>query len=60
MSGQTDSMSVDELIGLSDQDQTEKIADHYASVSQLYEPVKKKKDYMEYSVPSKFPPQLLM
>ena len=58
MSGQTDSMSevtVDDLIGLSDQDQAEKIADHYASVSQLYEPVKKE-DFPEYSVPSTFSP----
>ena len=42
--------SVDELLGLSDQDQAEKIANHYASVSQLYEPVKNT-DYPEYSVP---------
>ena len=58
MSGQTNSMyevTVDELIGLSDQDQAEKIADHYASISQLYEPVTEL-DYPEYAVPSNFSP----
>ena len=42
MSGQDVKFSdftVDELVGLSDQDQAERIADHYASISQEYEPV---------------------
>ena len=47
--------NVDELIGLSDQDQAEKIANHYASISQLYKPVTVQ-DYPEYAVPSKFSP----
>ena len=57
MSGQTNSMSevtVDELIGLSDQNQAEKITDHYASVSQLYEPVKHKTTWNIVS-PQSFP-----
>ena len=58
MSGHKDQISdftVDELIGFSDQDQAEKIADHYASISQLYEPVTDL-DYPEYAVPSNFSP----
>ena len=47
--------TVDELIGFSDQDQAEKIADHYASISQLYEPVTDS-DYPEYAIPSNFSP----
>ena len=50
MSGQHEEESeftVDELLGLSDQDQAEKIADHYASVSQLYQPVTNQ-DFPEY------------
>ena len=58
MAGQGDDppqYTVDELLGLSDQDQAEKIADHYASISQLYEPVKNS-DYPEYTVPQKDAP----
>ena len=57
MSGQHEEVSeftVDELLGLSDQVQAEKIADHYASVSQLYQPVTNQ-DFPEY-LPSKFTP----
>ena len=59
MSGQEETRSdftVDELLGLSDQDQAEKIADHYAGISQLYKPVANS-DFPEYSVPPKVPPQ---
>ena len=58
MSGQEENRSeytVDELLGLSDQDQAEKIADHYAGISQLYKPVTDS-DFPEYSVPPKVPP----
>ena len=58
MSGQEDDRSgytVDELEGLSDQEQADKIADHYAGISQLYQPVTKA-DFPEYSDPSKFSP----
>ena len=36
---------VDELIGLSDQDQAEVIADHYSAISNLYDPL----DYNDFS-----------
>ena len=58
MSGQEDSRSdftVDELLGLSDQDQAEKIADHYAGISQLYKPITDS-DFPEYSGPPKIAP----
>ena len=58
MSGQDEKISdftVDELVGLSDQDQAERIADHYASISQEYEPVKNE-DFPQFSVPSNFRP----
>ena len=58
MSGQEDDRSdytVDELEGLSDQQQADKIADHYAGISQLYQPVTNA-DFPEYSNPSKFSP----
>ena len=58
MSGQDEKFSdftVDELVVLSDQDQAERIADHYASISQEYEPVKNE-DFPEFSVPSNFRP----
>ena len=56
MSGQEDNRTdytVDELEGLSDQEQAEKIADHYAGISQLYKPVTDA-DFPEYSNPLKF------
>ena len=51
----TDDISVDELIGLSNPDQAEKIADHYASISNLYQPLTNE-DFLEFSDPSKFTP----
>ena len=61
MSGKEDERSdftVDELLGLSDQDQAEKIADHYAGISQLYKPVTNS-DFPEYSCPpKKAPPKI--
>ena len=61
MSGKDDERSdftVDELLGLSDQDQAEKIADHYAGISQLYKPVTNS-DFPEYSCPpKKTPPKI--
>ena len=46
-------IQVEQLIGLSDSAQAERIADHYASISNLYEPLKSE-DFPEYSDPSKF------
>ena len=46
-------ITVDELIPYSDQDQAELIADHYASISQLYEPVSRD-HFPEYLDMSKF------
>ena len=40
-------MCVEELSGLSDQEQAERIADHYASVSSQYEPIRPE-DFSEY------------
>ena len=37
---QNDDIMVDELIGITDLGQAERIADHYASISNLYEPLK--------------------
>ena len=51
MAGQEDKreeiVTVEELIGFSDDQQAEIIADHYASISNLYAPVKKE-DFCEY------------
>ena len=58
MSGQggvTGDFSVDELIGLPDDAQAEKIADHYASISQEYKPVLAE-DFPEYAKPSNIAP----
>ena len=56
MAGQDQSKSadiiVDELIGLSDSD---KIADHHASISNLYE-LLKNEEFPEYMDPQKFCP----
>ena len=51
----TSDIIVDELIGLSDSEQAEKIADHYASISNLYEPLRNE-DFPEYMGPQQFSP----
>ena len=51
----SDDMVVDELSGLTDLEQAEKIADHYASISNLYEPLKNE-DFPEFSNPQNFSP----
>ena len=48
-------IAVDELIGLSDNEQAEKIADHYVSISNLYKPLETQ-DFPEYSNPLDFSP----
>ena len=53
--GVTGDFSVDELIGLPDDAQAEKIADHYASISQEYKPVLAD-DFPEYAKPSNIAP----
>ena len=54
MSGQTDTKQqnilVEELIGLSDQQQAERIAEHYSAISNEYDPVKNE-DFGEYFNP---------
>ena len=54
----TADITVNELIGLSDQEQVEKIADHYASISNLYQPIRAEDfpDYLNADNPS--PPQV--
>ena len=46
---------VEELIGFSDQEQADKIAEHYASISNSYEEIKTE-DFKEYSNPPNCPP----
>ena len=59
MSGQDQNKSadvtVDELIGLSESEQAERIASHYASISNLYEPLRTE-DFPEFKGPPKVPP----
>ena len=51
-------ISVEELVGLSEPEQADKIADHYASISNLYEPLKTE-DFPGYMNPLKCsPPQV--
>ena len=55
MCGQSDSnkvISVDELIGLSDQEQSERIAENYSQISNQYEQVKDS-DFMQYFNPTR-------
>ena len=55
MCGQSDRnqiISVDELIGLSDQEQSERIAEHYSQISNQYDQVKKS-DFMQYLNPTR-------
>ena len=48
---------IDELTGLSDQSQAEKIADHYASISNEYEPIRAE-DFQEYGSGKFMPPRI--
>ena len=50
-------MCVEELSGLSDQDQAERIADHYASISGQYEPIRPE-DFPEYKSMDCKPPKI--
>ena len=48
-------ITVDELIGFTNEEQVEKIADHYASISNLYQPIKAE-DFPEYLNTQNFSP----
>ena len=53
MCGQSDrnqTISVDELIGLSDQEQSERIAEHYSYISNQYDQVRES-DFLQYFNP---------
>ena len=51
------SSDIDELIGLSDEAQAEKIADHYASISSEYEPIRAE-DFPDYMNAHFSPPRI--
>jgi len=58
MSGLNESHSnpiVSELVGYPDEEQAEMIADHYATISQLYKPLSSD-DFPEYENPTNFQP----
>ena len=64
MCGQSDSnqvTSIDELIGLSDQEQSERIAEHYSLISNQYDQVRES-DFIQYFNPTRHgvsaPPQI--
>ena len=46
---------IDELIGLSGSEQAEKIADHYASISNLYKPIQTE-NFLNFMTPQEFQP----
>ena len=54
-SEQTQNIQIDQLVGLSNQEQANIIASHYASISNQYEPVDKD-DFPEYKENNPCPP----
>ena len=52
-------VSIDELTGLSELDQAEKIANHYVSISSMYKPIQTEK-FQEFLENKKYTPPKVM
>ena len=55
---QQSEFTVEELLGLSDLEQAEKIAEHYSGISSLYKPLQNE-DFPDYENPSLFSPPII-